>query len=147
MRKIFIVIISLLAPALVLASPCDGRNVSIVNNTHVKYTVSQADTGNSSIDPLASAFVIPRETSILSVVQSGNGSYGNAKGTIELMSSFYPGKIIRLNYGYSKYLPFWCHSDDPSAEFDKPFRVTAYLDGSTTIFEINGVFNDEQSES
>lgn len=142
MKKILIVLFAcLFAPVFASASPCNGKNVSIVNNTHVKYTVNMVDTGKSTIAPFAEAFVIHPNTTVLSEVQSGDGSWGNAVGAIHLSSPFYPGKTITLNYSYSKYLPFWCHADDPSAAFDTPFHINAYLDGSTTVFEINGAFS------
>lgn len=147
MRKILIIALaSIFLPLAAFASPCNGKNVLIINDAKIKFLVGHIDTGKSSVAPLAEGFALPGGQSVLSVVQSGKGSWGNAKGTIELMAPLFPGKTIKLHYSYTKILPFWCRIDDPVAEFDAPFRVAAHKDGTKTIFEISKfVANDDNN--
>ncbi len=120
-------------------SPCDGLDVIIVNHTSGHLAVTRVDTYKTSwIEPINPNVVIPRETSFYSQIYAGSGSWGNAKGEIELSLENYPESVINLTYGCIKLFPQIPYIDDPGSTAEEPHLVNSHRLGSSTVFEIYG---------
>ena len=141
MKKLIILVATFIfLPGAVFASACDGKNVKLLNRTPINLEVNSVLTYKSSvIAPIEIGTRISQGSELLAIVNSGKGSFGHAKGDIELFSSDYPGKIIKLHYEYIRIWPFWCITKDPRIDNSPlPFSVVARKDGSTSLFEISG---------
>lgn len=95
--------VSLLAPAIALASPCDGRKVLISVYSESNHKVIETDPRlHSALEIIRPGLMILGGTTAEGHIFSDSGSLGSARGRITLESQTNTQDIIEIDYSCVK---------------------------------------------